>query len=147
MTRLFFETIKLLIYCFLLITFNSTDSNCEKPGEIYVPRDENFGHLKTSDFLVYGIKSISQFVLPTFESIFDLNLTPNEFESFEDVRNLFEGGIKLPTDIISSFSPLPAVKELFRTDGEEFLKFPKPQVIQGVINKYKELHTHIYLKS
>ena len=131
------------MFCFL-ITFHSTDPNCEKPGEIYVPRDENFGHLKSSDFLAYGIKSISQFVLPAFESIFDLNLTPNEFDSFQDVRNLCEGGIKLPTHIISTISPLPVVKELFRTDGEDVLKFPKPHVIQGVINKYHELHTHIY---
>ncbi|KAK7377356.1 hypothetical protein VNO80_02779 [Phaseolus coccineus] len=52
------------------------DSNCEKPGEVYVPRDENFGHLKSSDFLAYGIKSLSQYDLPAFESVFDLNLTP-----------------------------------------------------------------------
>ncbi|CAJ1955477.1 unnamed protein product [Sphenostylis stenocarpa] len=106
------------------------DSNCEKPGEIYVPRDENFGHLKSSDFLASGIKSLSQYVLPAFESVFDLNFTPNEFDSFQDVRDLCEGGIKLPTNVINTIAPLPVVKELFRTDGEQVLKFPTPHVIQ-----------------
>jgi len=90
--------------------------------------------LKSSDFLANGIKSISQFVLPAFESVFDLNLTPTEFDSFQDVRDLCEGGIKLPTNVISTISPLPVVKELFRTDGEQVLKFPTPHVIQGAIN-------------
>lgn len=112
-----------------------SDPKSEKPAtEVYVPRDENFGHLKSSDFLTYGIKSLSQCVLPAFESAFDLNFTPNEFDSFQDVRDLFEGGIKLPLDVISTISPLPVIKELFRTDGEQVLKFPEPHIIQG--NKY-----------
>ncbi|CAJ2663550.1 unnamed protein product [Trifolium pratense] len=107
------------------------DPKSEKPGVIYVPRDENFGHLKSSDFLMYGIKSLSQDVLPLFQAvIFDLNFTPNEFDSFDEVRGLFEGGIKLPTDILSKISPLPALKEILRTDGEQVLKFPPPQVIR-----------------
>ncbi|RDX62425.1 Seed linoleate 9S-lipoxygenase-2, partial [Mucuna pruriens] len=107
-----------------------TDPDCEKPGEVYVPRDENFGHLKSSDFLAYGIKTLSQLVIPAFESVFDLNFTPNEFDSFQDVRDLNEGGIKLPTDVISTISLLPVIKELFRTDGEQVLKFPTPHIIQ-----------------
>ncbi|OIW08988.1 hypothetical protein TanjilG_05964 [Lupinus angustifolius] len=106
------------------------DPKCEKPGEVYVPRDENFGHLKSSDFLIYGLKSLSQYVLPAFQSVFDLNFTPNEFDSFQDVRDLYEGGIKLPLDVISTISPLPVIKELFRTDGEQVLKFPPPHIIQ-----------------
>ncbi|XP_027343811.1 seed linoleate 9S-lipoxygenase-2-like [Abrus precatorius] len=106
------------------------DPKCEKPGEVYVPRDENFGHLKSSDFLTYGIKSLSQYVLPAFQSAFDLNFTRPEFDSFQEVRDLYEGGIKLPTDVISTISPLPVIKELFRTDGEQVLKFPPPHVIQ-----------------
>ncbi|XP_015939191.1 seed linoleate 9S-lipoxygenase isoform X1 [Arachis duranensis] len=101
------------------------------PRETYVPRDENFGHLKSSDFLIYGIKSLSQNVLPLFESlIFDLDFTPNEFDSFDEVRELYEGGVKLPTDMLSKISPLPALKEIFRTDGEQTLKFPPPHVIR-----------------
>ncbi|KAL5160228.1 Seed linoleate 9S-lipoxygenase [Glycine soja] len=102
------------------------DPNSEKPGEIYVPRDENFGHLKSSDFLTYGIKSLSQNVIPLFKSIiFDLRVTSSEFDSFDEVRGLFEGGIKLPTNILSQISPLP---EIFRTDGENVLQFPPPHV-------------------
>ncbi|KAL2337925.1 hypothetical protein Fmac_012371 [Flemingia macrophylla] len=108
-----------------------TDPNSEKQGEMYVPRDENFGHLKSSDFLTYGIKSLAQNVLPLFKSlIFDLNFTPNEFDSFDEVRGLYEGGIKLPTDMLSQISPLPVLKEIFRTDGENVLQFPPPHVIK-----------------
>jgi linoleate 9S-lipoxygenase len=115
---------------FLLLT----DPKSERPGVMYVPRDENFGHLKSSDFLTYGIKSLSQDVLPLFKSvIFDLNFTPNEFDSFDEVRDLFEGGIELPTHILSKISPLPVLKEIFRTDGEQVLKFPPPHVIRGTL--------------
>ncbi|KOM30093.1 hypothetical protein LR48_Vigan878s001100 [Vigna angularis] len=107
------------------------DPNSEKPGEIYVPRDENFGHLKSSDFLIYGLKSLSQNVFPMLKSaIFDLRVTSSEFDSFDEVRSLYEGGLKLPTDILSQISPLPALKEIFRTDGENALQFPPPHVIR-----------------
>ncbi|NP_001235189.1 lipoxygenase [Glycine max] len=107
------------------------DPNSEKPGEIYVPRDENFGHLKSSDFLTYGIKSLSQNVIPLFKSIIlNLRVTSSEFDSFDEVRGLFEGGIKLPTNILSQISPLPVLKEIFRTDGENTLQFPPPHVIR-----------------
>ncbi|KAH1085205.1 hypothetical protein GYH30_017287 [Glycine max] len=104
------------------------DPKSESPSSsTYIPRDENFGHLKSSDFLTYGIKSIAQTVLPTFQSAFGLNA---EFDRFDDVRGLFEGGIHLPTDALSKISPLPVLKEIFRTDGEQVLKFPPPHVIK-----------------
>ncbi|CAJ1950881.1 unnamed protein product [Sphenostylis stenocarpa] len=107
------------------------DSNCEKPSDdVYVPRDENFGHLKSSDFLTYGIKALSRNFLPTLKSAFDLNFTQNEFDSFDEVRALCEGGIKLPTDVLCKISPLPVLKEIFRTDGEKVLKFSVPHVIR-----------------
>ncbi|KAK7255645.1 hypothetical protein RIF29_29060 [Crotalaria pallida] len=103
----------------------SKDPKSEVPSSsVYVPRDEIFGHLKSADFLSYGIKSISQAVLPTFTSkIF------SEFNSFNEVHGLFEGGIRLPTDVLSAITPLPALKEILRTDGEQVLKFPPPHVI------------------
>ena len=88
--------------------------------------------MKSSDFLTYGLKSVSQNLLPALESTFDLNFTPNEFDSFDDVHSLYSGGIKLPTDVISKISPLPVLKEILRTDGEQALKFPPPKVIQGI---------------
>lgn len=88
--------------------------------------------MKSSDFLTYGLKSLSQNVVPVLQSAFDLNFTPLEFDSFDEVHKLYSGGIKLPTDILSKISPLPVLKEILRTDGEQALKFPPPNVIQGI---------------
>ncbi|XP_057512598.1 probable linoleate 9S-lipoxygenase 5 [Actinidia eriantha] len=99
---------------------------------IYVPRDERFGHLKLSDFLAYALKSIVQFLIPEFEALCDS--TPNEFDSFDDTLKLYEGGFKLPEgpllDRIKENIPLEMLKELIRTDGEGYTKFPMPQVIK-----------------
>ncbi|PRQ37628.1 putative linoleate 9S-lipoxygenase [Rosa chinensis] len=114
-----------------------TDTNCESripllmSLDIYVPRDERFGHLKMSDFLAYGLKSLVQFVRPELQAVFDK--TPNEFDSFQDVLNLYEGGFPLPEGLLKDIGdniPLPMIKEIFRTDGEQFLRFPVPQVIK-----------------
>ncbi|KAL5701873.1 hypothetical protein ACHQM5_027159 [Ranunculus cassubicifolius] len=99
--------------------------------DIYVPRDERFGHIKLSDFLAYALKSVVQVILPEIKDLCDK--TPNEFETFQDVLNLYEGGIKLPRELLDKISnaiPLEMLKELIRTDGEPFLKYPTPQVIQ-----------------
>ncbi|XP_022150808.1 probable linoleate 9S-lipoxygenase 5 [Momordica charantia] len=98
---------------------------------IYVPRDERFGHLKESDFLAYTLKSIAQSIKPGLEELFNRN--PREFDSFQDVFKLYEGGFPLPTNLLDKFRqsiPAPLLKEIFRSDGERFLKFPLPQVIQ-----------------
>nr|KYP71225.1 Lipoxygenase A [Cajanus cajan] len=99
--------------------------------DIYVPRDERFGHLKLADFLANALKSIVQVIKPELESLFDS--TPDEFDSFEDVFKLFEGGIKVPQSIVKNIRdkiPAELFKEILRTDGERFLKFPLPQVIE-----------------
>ena len=100
---------------------------------IYVPRDERFGHIKMSDFLAYALKSLVQFLLPEFEALCDS--TPNEFDSFQDVFDLYEG-FKVPDgpllDKIKENIPLEMLKELVRTDGEGLFKFPTPQVIKGI---------------
>ncbi|KAL4341617.1 hypothetical protein GQ457_08G009650 [Hibiscus cannabinus] len=99
---------------------------------IYVPRDERFGHLKMSDFLAYALKSIVQFIVPELQDLTDK--THNEFDSLEDVLKLYYGGVKLPSgpllDNIVKNIPLEMLKEIFRTDGAQLLKFPVPQVIQ-----------------
>lgn len=125
----------MLIYLVILAD-PKTESrlNLDKSLNIYVPRDERFGHLKMADFLAYGLKSIFQVLKPELESLFDR--TPNEFDSFEDVFKLYEGGIKLPEGILKDIRdniPAELLKEIFRTDGEPFLKFPMPQVIKGLI--------------
>ncbi|MED6202318.1 Lox4p [Stylosanthes scabra] len=99
--------------------------------DIYVPRDERFGHLKMSDFLAYALKSIVQVLKPELESLFDK--THNEFDSFEDVLKIYEGGIKVPEGILKDIRdhiPLEMLKEILRTDGGGFLEYPMPQVIQ-----------------
>ncbi|XP_061338052.1 probable linoleate 9S-lipoxygenase 5 [Gastrolobium bilobum] len=98
--------------------------------DIYVPRDERFGHLKLADFLAYALKSIVQVFKPELEALF--HNTHNEFDSFEDILKLYEGGIQVPEGILEDVRdhiPAEMLKEIFRTDGEKFLKFPMPPVI------------------
>lgn len=96
---------------------------------IYVPRDERFGHLKMSDFLAHGLKSISQVLLPELTNVPDS--VHNEFDSFEDVFKLYEGGIKLPNDLLNDHSnSLELLKEFLPIDREGLFKFPMPQVIK-----------------
>nr|XP_043623195.1 probable linoleate 9S-lipoxygenase 5 [Erigeron canadensis] len=99
--------------------------------KIYVPRDERFTHIKFSDFLGYAAKSIGQVVRPEVKAIFDK--TFNEFDSFEDVLKLYQGGIKLPKRTIGKIRKrvhLELIKELLRFDGEQPLAFPMPDVIK-----------------
>lgn len=100
--------------------------------DIYVPRDEKFGHLKLSDFLGYALKSLSQDFAAGIESIFDK--TPNEFDSFQDAMDLYEGGIKLPEgDLIKKIKdniPFEFLKAFLQIDGAPLLKFPMPDVIK-----------------
>ncbi|KAJ6694317.1 hypothetical protein OIU85_005040 [Salix viminalis] len=99
---------------------------------IYVPRDERFSHLKMADVLAYGLKTVAQVAKNGLDAFADA--TPNEFDSFDDVLKLYEGGIKLPCvpllENIRKNIPLEFLEEIFRSDGERFFKFPKPQVIQ-----------------
>jgi len=85
-----------------------------------------------SDFLTYALKSLVQVLVPELKSICDE--TPTEFDSFEDVMQLYEGGIKLRGGVLSKLRdqiPLEMLRELIRTDGEHFLHFPVPDVIKG----------------
>lgn len=104
--------------------------------DVYVPRDEKFGHLKMSDFLGYALKSLSQDFVAGLESIFDKN--PNEFDSFQDELDLYEGGVKLPeSDIINKIKesiPFEFLKAFLQSDGAPILKFPMPDVIKGKYN-------------
>ncbi|KAK7381801.1 hypothetical protein VNO80_00348 [Phaseolus coccineus] len=98
------------------------DCNSERRSDkVYVPRDEHFGHLKSSDLLSFEIKSLlSRKVLPHLKHLFDSNISKAEFDSFDDVHKLYEGGLKLPLDTLSKFTTL----------GEDVLKFSVPHVIK-----------------
>ena len=95
-----------------------------------------------SDFLADTLKSVGQILLPETASLFDR--TPNEFDTFQDVLNLYEGGIKLPNVVahceIIDCIPWEMLKKLVRSDGERFLKFPMPDVIKSTYT-----HSHISL--
>ncbi|KAL5566067.1 hypothetical protein UlMin_029231 [Ulmus minor] len=98
---------------------------------VYVPRDERFGHLKMSDFLAYALKALGQVVKPVLKVKFDD--TPGEFDTFQDVLDLYEGGLPMPSGLIQEIRenvPPSMIREMFRTDGERFLRFPMPHVIK-----------------
>ncbi|XWS13625.1 hypothetical protein CRYUN_Cryun36dG0053600 [Craigia yunnanensis] len=99
---------------------------------IYVPRDERFNLVKFSDFLAYALKSLFQILIPEIAALFDKTI--NEFDSFQDVLDLYEGGVKLPNDAtlkkIRDCLPWEMIRELARNDGERFMKFPMPAVIK-----------------
>lgn len=86
-----------------------------------------------SDFLAYALKSLTQSLQPLLNTLFDK--TPMEFDSIQDVLNLYEGGLKLPEcpalEEIKDRIPFEMIKELIRSDGEQVLKLPLPQVIKG----------------
>jgi linoleate 9S-lipoxygenase len=103
--------------------------------DVYVPRDERFGHVKQSDFLGYSIKALADAILPAIQTYVDL--TPGEFDSFEDVLKLYEGGIKLPNiPALEEFRkqfPFQLVKDLmpsFSGSGDVLLKLPMPKIIK-----------------
>ncbi|KAL3516082.1 hypothetical protein ACH5RR_022984 [Cinchona calisaya] len=100
--------------------------------DIYVPRDERFGHLKSEDFLAYILKSITQLFVPLIGAL--AGPTPCEFDSLEDTFKLYEGGIKLPDSPLLQklieCIPSEFLRELLSSDGGGFLKFPTPQVIR-----------------
>ena len=90
-----------------------------------------------SDFLAYGLKSISRSIKPKLEDLFDT--TPGEFDDFNDVFALFEKGLPVPRSLLEGITeniPAPLLKEIFRTDGERFLRFPTPQLIHGMFFLY-----------
>ncbi|XP_047951982.1 probable linoleate 9S-lipoxygenase 5 [Salvia hispanica] len=99
---------------------------------IYVPRDERFGHLKLSDFLGYGLKSIFQFLLPEFTDL--CASLSNEFESFEDALEIYEGGFKLPEGpLLKNLYdnvPLELLKQILPRDDEGLFKYPVPDIIK-----------------
>ncbi|XP_020580260.1 probable linoleate 9S-lipoxygenase 3 [Phalaenopsis equestris] len=103
--------------------------------EIYVPRDERFGHVKRSDFLGHGIQTVAKDLLPLLQAV--VNFTKKEFVSFKDVLSLYEGGLQLPD--------IPLLRKFFQALPFRFfksvlipgkgqrslLKLPMPQVIQN----------------
>ncbi|KAL1543238.1 Linoleate 9S-lipoxygenase 5 [Salvia divinorum] len=100
---------------------------------IYVPRDEKFTQVKFSDFIGYAIKSVGQVLVPEIKAVFDK--TFNEFDTYNDILSIYEKRTQLPDDKslakIKDCVPWELLRELIRSDGERFLNFPVPEVIQA----------------
>ncbi|KAL6614019.1 hypothetical protein ACP70R_036289 [Stipagrostis hirtigluma subsp. patula] len=113
----------------------AADENAERrltllDEDVYVPRDERFGHVKSTDFLGYTLKALVDGIVPAIRTYVDLS--PGEFDSFEDIFKLYEGGIKLP-DIpalqeIRKRFPLQLVKDILPAGGDYILKLPMPKI-------------------
>lgn len=89
-----------------------------------------------SDFIAYGLKFLTQGLTPALLAYFD---GTEEIDSFDELFNMYDGGFKLPPQVLEMVRksmPIELLKEIFRSDGEGFPKFPKPHVIQS---------THFYL--
>lgn len=95
---------------------------------IYVPRDEKFAPLKMTDFVSIALKVIIQLLVPELESLGNISL--NDFNSFEEILKIYGGGINLPDDLLLR-SSTEMLKEFIQIAGQEFLKYPMPQVIKG----------------
>ncbi|CAA3009577.1 probable linoleate 9S-lipoxygenase 5 isoform X2 [Olea europaea subsp. europaea] len=100
---------------------------------IYVPRDERFSHVKFLDFIGYSFKSLGQVLIPEIEAVFDETI--NEFDNFQDVHKLYEGGIKLPDGHALKNTreclPWESFKNLLHLDGGRPLQFPTPDIIKN----------------
>ncbi|KAL5210567.1 hypothetical protein ABZP36_006190 [Zizania latifolia] len=110
----------------------NTESRLSLVENNYVPRDERFGHLKMADFLGYSIKALFDGIVPAIRTYVDLS--PGEFDSFEDILKLYEGGIKLPSipaleELRKNF-PLPLIKNLLPVGGDYLLKLSTPRIIK-----------------
>ncbi|KAL2942071.1 putative linoleate 9S-lipoxygenase 5 [Bienertia sinuspersici] len=116
----------------------STDPETEtrlsllKGRDIYIPRDEKFGHIKLSDFFGDTVKSLTQGIFGMLDSVFDL--TPKEFDSLNDVMDMHEGLITLPDspslNKLRRKVPTKFLKALFRSDGAALMNYPMPDIVK-----------------
>lgn len=112
---------------------------------IYVPKDERFSQVKFSDFIGYALKAVGQVLAPEIKAVFDKTI--NEFDELKDVLSLYENRLSEghSLDKIRDCVPWELLRELLRSDGERFLKFPVPEVIKG--NKFTLLDLPIFFLS
>ncbi|XP_048497684.1 probable linoleate 9S-lipoxygenase 5 isoform X2 [Beta vulgaris subsp. vulgaris] len=100
-----------------------------KGTDVYIPRDEKFGHLKFSDFMGDTVKSLTHGIVGMLDAVFDS--TPKEFDSFQEVIEMHKGGIKLPSFTkLREKVPTKFLKALFRSDGGQMMKYPMPDIIK-----------------
>uniref|UniRef100_A0A0A8Z4X3 Lipoxygenase n=1 Tax=Arundo donax TaxID=35708 RepID=A0A0A8Z4X3_ARUDO len=118
-------------------TKNDPNSECrlnQLDLNIYVPRDERFGHLKMSDFLGYALKTIIEAVVPTIRTFIDT--TPKEFDSFDDILGLYELGREAPNNPfiaeVRKKIPIEFLRSVLPDGAHDHpLKMPLPNVIKS----------------
>ncbi|KAH7439969.1 hypothetical protein KP509_04G085000 [Ceratopteris richardii] len=110
------------------------DPNSEIPTKLLdsvsIPRDEQFDHIKTSNFLVSLIESTKG---------------NDDFDSFLDIKNLYDDGLKISKDRLNANASkretdyarkdaFETIRELTDDDSEDgtLLKFPLPQILQDM---------------
>ncbi|KAI4986362.1 hypothetical protein ZWY2020_018992 [Hordeum vulgare] len=108
----------------------------ESQGNVYVPCDEQFGHIKESDFREYALKALVHGIIPILREFCDKDDTPGEFDSFADVLKIYKDGIKLPNIRGKERSSLPPqlVKDIITPMGMgdnlwSLFKLPRPHII------------------
>lgn len=85
-----------------------------------------------SDFLGDTVKSISQGVVGVMDALFDK--TPKEFDTFQDVLDMFDEGNKHPnTPLLRKLKEHGPefLKAVSRTNGAPIWKYPMPDIIKG----------------
>ncbi|KAM0906990.1 hypothetical protein ACQ4PT_016403 [Festuca glaucescens] len=115
-----------------------SDPTCESRNvvpvlqQFYVPRDECFNHVKKADFTSYLLKAISTGILPLARELLD-TAVPREFDDFQDMYKLYEGGIKIPDVPVMDlmFKVFPPLKSICPSGGSYLLKMPMPEVIKN----------------
>ncbi|KAL6893707.1 hypothetical protein ACP4OV_007805 [Aristida adscensionis] len=112
---------------------------------IYVPRDERFGHLKKSDFIGYGLKALIEALVPAVGVVIDDERY--EFDSFEDILGMYEQGPEKPNNpIVEEIKKnipcelLMFIRGMLPVGGHDnLLKMPLPQVIKtDVLSKVSD---------
>ncbi|WVZ25370.1 hypothetical protein V8G54_003914, partial [Vigna mungo] len=97
----------------------------ELPEEVYyVPRDEDFSQQKTLEFLELSKKALGGKVRPLLLSLYS-KTTSNEFNSFEEMLKMYEGGnpsvIDFPTpDVIKGGGPRIAKEHIMQLCSKQY---------------------------
>ncbi|KAL6637666.1 hypothetical protein ACP70R_025238 [Stipagrostis hirtigluma subsp. patula] len=103
---------------------------------IYVPRDERFGHDKMSDFLGNTLKAVIEDVRPAVKMV---DLTPFEFDSFEEILELYERDPEAPNNrVIEEIGKIVPrfFKNLLPNGAHDHpLKKPLPNIIKSDVLK------------
>ncbi|XP_057818016.2 linoleate 13S-lipoxygenase 3-1, chloroplastic isoform X2 [Cryptomeria japonica] len=108
----------------------SAESRIEKPGTVYVPRDETFEEIKQSTFSAGALKALFHNLIPSLvESFANAN---HEFGCFSEIDQLYTEGRILKFDQgrdIFNKLVLPKIVNKIRETGEQLLRYETPSII------------------